>query len=82
MYQNQDNPPNTTAIPVITAVDDRTDGDKPNVSVEMEDVEEDDDGDDASDSKYDNNITEGVDYRYTRHNRKKRDTYEPSFGGQ
>ena len=77
LSQNQDNAPNTTAMPVITAVDDQTTGDKPNGTVEMEDVEEDDDGDDASDSKDDNDSTKGVDNRYPRRNRKNIDTYEP-----
>ena len=77
MSQNQDNAPNKTAMPVITAVDDRTTGDKPNGTVEMEDVEEDDDGDDASDSEDDNDSTKGVDNRYPRRNRKNIDTYEP-----
>ena len=66
-------------MPVITAAndtaDERTSGDNPNGAVEVEDVEEDNDGDDASDNEDDGNITKGVDNRYPRRNRKKRDTY-------
>ena len=69
-------------MPVITPVDDRKAGDNLNGAVEMEDFEEDDNGDDVNDSKDDDNITKGVDNRYPRRNRKKRDTYDPSFGGQ
>ena len=38
LSQNQDNVPNTNAMPVITAVNDCTAGDNPNDAVEMEDV--------------------------------------------
>ena len=85
LSQNQDNVPNTTTTSVITAVDDTSDehtaGGNPNGAVQVEDVEEDNDGDDASDNKYDGNITKGVDNRYPRRNKKKRDSYEPSFRG-
>ena len=82
MSQNQYNIPNTTAIPVTTAIDYCTPGDNPNVSVEMEDAEEDDDVDDTSGSEDDDGITKVVDIRYPMHNRNKKDTYEPSFRGQ
>ena len=72
-------------MPVITDVDDTLDdriaGGNPNGAVEVEDVEEDDDGYDASDNEYDNDSTELVYNRYPRCNRKKRDTYKPSLGG-
>ena len=73
-------------MPVITAAndtaDDRTSGDNPNGAVEVEDVEEDSAGDDASDKKDDDDSTKGVDKIYPWRNRKKRDAYKPSFGGQ
>ena len=51
--QNQDNVPDTNAMPVITSVDDKADdctyGDNPNGTVEVEDVEKDDDCNDDSD---------------------------------
>ena len=43
----------------------------------MEDYEEDNDDNDASDRKDDNDRTKGVENRYTRCNRKKKDTHEP-----
>ena len=78
LSQNQD----TTAMPDTTAINDRTAGDNPNGAVEMEDAEEENDSDDSSDSEDDDNITKGSDNRYPRSNRKKKDTYEPSYGGQ
>ena len=64
-------------MPVITAAndtaDDRTSGDNPNGAVEVEDVEEDSAGDDASDKKDDDDSTKGVDKMYPWRNRKKRD---------
>ena len=78
--QNQD-VPYTTAMSVIPAVDDtaddRTSGDNPNSAVEVEYVEEENYGNNASDNKDDGNSTKGVDNSYPRRNRKKRDTYEP-----
>ena len=71
LSQNQDNIPNTPAMPDITAIDDRTAGDNPNGAVEIEDDEEYNDGDDASDSEDDGNSTKGVDNRYPRRTRKK-----------
>ena len=82
LSQNQDNIPNTTAMPDTTAIDDHTAGDKPNGAVEMEDAEEDNDGDDANDSEDDDDSTKGVENSYPRRNSMKKDTYEPSFGGQ
>ena len=52
------NPVDTSPdMPVITAVDDRTDGNNTNGAVEMEDVEEGDDGNDANDSKDEDDST-------------------------
>ena len=82
LSKNQDNIPNTTAIPVTTAIDDYTAGDNPNGAVEMKDAEEDDNGDAASDSEDDEYSTKEVDNRYPSLNRKKKDTYKPSFRGQ
>ena len=82
LYQNQDNITNTTAMPDTTDINDRTAGDNLNGAVELEDYEEENDGNDASDTEDDDNSTNGVDNRYPRRNCNKKDTYEPSFGGQ
>ena len=71
LYQNQNNTPNTTSIPVTTAFDNCIAGDNPNGAVEMEDAEEDNDCYDASDSKDDDNSTKGVYNRNPMHNRNK-----------
>ena len=82
LSQNQYNIPNTTDMQVTTNIDDCTAGYNPNGDVEMKEAEEDNNGDDARNIKDDDNSTKELDKRYPRRNRKKKDTYEPSFGGK
>ena len=58
-------------MPDTTAIVERRAGDNPNGAVEMEYAEEDNDGNDAFNSKDDDDTTKGVDNRYPRHNRNK-----------